>query len=440
MEEKELLEVEAREEEQAKKNIEEMVRRKKMGDIGLLYRDKFDLEDKKVLFSGHRDVPPQRLIPICEKVLFTIVPHATADAFENYCGFSVEQVVEWREKGWVETVLSNPHDHYANLQYLDQLIEVSPSRSTRNEAYLTVLAGGVDKFNELLRKGRTLFKNLRVPDWMRREFGEQKAEDLYLSWAATDYVDLSVLGLTPVIERAEEMIRQDAESDGARMLLRYSTSYLVSPFTNALKKTAVYPSEERSLFKMLFGTKKYAAEPLFVPCWLADVYENLGATIPDRMDTDEINAVRKHSGDFVRAVKSLDDEIDKSVKQKFRSGELDRSEKEAILTKKEEFRKRWYEDVVPTFEDISRVKKAWSVALTGSVVVSLAALYALRGVLGVPDSIKAILDSGEIKKKIDPAAEFLSTFFECNPIHLGFYKVHRELKKVKEKAGKQMGC
>ena len=44
-------------------------------------------------------------------------------------------------------------------------------------------------------------------------------------------------------------------------------------------------------------------------------------------------------------------------------------------------------------------------------------------------------DFDKIKKLVDPAAEFLSTFFECNPIHLGFYKVHRELKKVK-KTGK----
>ena len=44
-------------------------------------------------------------------------------------------------------------------------------------------------------------------------------------------------------------------------------------------------------------------------------------------------------------------------------------------------------------------------------------------------------DFGRIKKLVDLAAEFLSTFFECNPIHLGFYKVHTELRKVKQKSG-----
>jgi hypothetical protein len=434
MEEKELLEIQAREIEQAAKNVEEMVRTKKMSDICLLYRDKFDLEDKRVLYSGDQRVPPQHLIPICDKVLLAITPDATAEVFENYYGYSVKQVVEWRKKGWVETVLSASHQRYADLQYLDPLVRVSPSRSTRKMVYLTVLAGGVDKFSELLTKGKILFKNLKVPDFMRQHFREQKAEDLYLNWAASDYVELSVLGLTPVIERAEEMIRQDAEPSGARMLLNYSAGYLTSPFTNALKKTEVYPSEERSDFKMLFGTKKYAAEPLFVPCWLADVYENLGATIPQTMDTDEINAVRRHSEDFVRAVKDMDEVIDKTVREKFKGGELDKSEEEAIRAKKQEFHERWRKDVVPAFEDISRVKTVWSIGLTGSIVAPLVVLPAFQNVLDIPTAIRALAATPGIKKLVDPAAEFLSTFFECNPIHLGFYKVHRELRKVKKRS------
>jgi len=47
MEEKELLEIEAREREEAKKNVEEMVRTKRMGDMWLLCGDKFNLAKQR---------------------------------------------------------------------------------------------------------------------------------------------------------------------------------------------------------------------------------------------------------------------------------------------------------------------------------------------------------------------------------------------------------
>lgn len=57
-------------------------------------------------------------------------------------------------------------------------------------------------------------------------------------------------------------------------------------------------------------------------------------------------------------------------------------------------------------------------------------------VVSVPPAlIAALAGAKKIRELVDPAAEFLSTFFECNPIHLGFYEVHRELKKVKQTNG-----
>jgi hypothetical protein len=200
-----------------------------------------------------------------------------------------------------------------------------------------------------------------------------------------------------------------------------------------LRKTEVYPSEERSLFAMFHGIRKHAADALFVPCWFADVYTNLGAAMPQTMNTDEIDAVRKHSEDFVRSVKTLDEEIDKTVREKFSGGILDKNEEEAIKSRKLEFNERWRKDVAPAFEDISKVEKWWSVGLTGTIVGSALALGALVNVVSVPPAlIAALAGAKNIKKLVDPAAKFLSTFFECNPIHLGFYKVHRELKKVEQ--------
>jgi len=432
MEKKELLEIEAREREQAEKNIKEMVQRKKMSEIWLLYKDKFDLGKQRVCYSAIPDVSPQLLIPISEKVLVPIPPLVSPEKFCDMMGFSVNQVVEWRKKGWVEAFMSMSYGRYKGLNYLDDLIEVSPSASVRTQEYMTMLVGSRDRFNRTFEEGEALLEGAIVPEEFQRLFGRAKAEEIYYWSSATSYVSLSVFGVIQHIKFDEIRKLTKGSPNVSANIINWLDTILVDPFVHGLRGTTVFPSELRDRASMLYEELKIAGEILFAPSWLADVYSNLGATVPQTMDTDEINAVRKHSEDFVCAVKGLDMEIDKTVKQRFRGGELDRGEKETIIAKREEFRKRWYEDVVPTFEDISRVKKVWSVALTGSIITSVVTLAALKDVLTVPSTMLSVLLNREkIMKLVDPAAEFLSTFFECNPIHLGFYKVHRELKKVK---------
>jgi hypothetical protein len=431
MEEKELLEIEAREREQARKNIEEMVRRRRIGNIELLYKDKLDLGNERACLSASRIPPLPVLIPIYEKTLFGLDRIRSPEEFLNQYGFSIEQLIEWRRKGWVETVLTAPPQHYARLSYLDDLIRVSPSNSARIQEYLTRVTGSQDKFNHLIDQGEDLFIKVKTPAFMSRLYGKRKARMVNVGNLVAYYVDLSALGLTRTTEAVEMVMR--CEPDLAVDFLKISFAFLCFPFLRALRKTTVYPSQLRNLCRAVrrLAHVHPRTEEFFVPCWLADVYRNLEMTIPKKMDTDQISAVRKHSEGFVRAIRSLDEEIDKAVRERFGGGELNRGERETILAKKEEFRKRWFEDVVPAFADLSMRQKVWSIGMTGSIVAPALALPAFTGVLGIPPALAALAASDKIKKLVDPAAEFLSTFFECNPIHLGFYKVYRELKKVR---------
>jgi len=432
MEEKELREIEAREKEQAKKNIDEMIQTGTFSDIWLLYKDKFDL-DKKKTCTAVSVKPTQLLIPIYEKVLLPIYPCPSYDGFKHLYGFSIDQVMEWKRKGWVETLLPLPHVDYVDVSYMDELISSSPSSSSRNEWYTLVLSGDADKFFDALDKGQTIFERVKgpVPEWLVDALGERRLRENLSRILATAYGNLSVFRLARVIKIVEELA--DNNSDIALVATLYASSFLTSPFLYGLRGTTVYGSNMKDVAAFFYRMKKARDKPFFVPCWFADIYENLGTTIPQTTDTDEIGAVRKHSEGFVRAVKSLDEEIDEAVKEKFKGGELGKSEEETIKTKKQEFYERWCKDVAPAFEDISKTERIWSITLAGSIVAPIVALAAMKDVLTVPASLLSIaLGADKIKKLVDPAAEFLSTFFECNPIHLGFYKVHRELKKVKQ--------
>jgi hypothetical protein len=432
MEEKELLEIEAREREQTRKNLAEMVRKNKIGDVLLLYKDKFTLENKKACYPiGWVQVP--LVIPLYEKVLVGIPPFHSSEEFRRTQGFSIDEIVEWRNKGWVETLLTLPHSEYAGLDYLDQLIRVSPSMGVRTTGHSWLLAGGRDSFARLIREGESLLKGVKPHEEYRRLFGEP-SERIYQKGAVGIYVAVCAFGMTELANEIRILSRGDP--DRAASMLYFTEAFLLQPLTSGLRQTTIYRSELKEAVSEFQRVLTTPHQELFLPCWTADVYQNLGATMPQSMDTDEIDAVRKHSEDFVQAVKSMDEEIDKAVRQRFGGGELNRSEKETITSEKEEFRKRWLEDVVPAFEDISTVKKTWSIGLTGSIVTSVVALAALKDVLTVPSTmLGALLNREKIMKLVDPAAEFLSTFFECNPIHLGFYKVHRELKKIKQRRG-----
>jgi len=430
MEEKELLEIEAREREQTKKNLVEMVRRKRIGDVWLLYQDKFTLENKKSCYPiGWVKVP--LLIPIHEKVLVGIPPFSSSDEFHHTQGFNIDDIMEWRRRGWVETLLTVPHSEYAGLDYLDQLIQVSPSMGIRTTGHSWMLAGGRDNWLHLCQEGEGLLKGVKPHEEYRRLFGE-RSERIYHRQAVGIYVSMRAFRLTELVR--EILNRFGHDQNRVAEMLYFSEAFLIQPLTIGLKQTVVFRSEHREVISQFQKDAMSLSGGIsFVPCWLADVYENLGATIPQTMDTDEINAVRKHSVGFVQAMKSLDEEIDKTVRRNFRGGELEIGEEETILAKKEEFRRRWYADVVPTFSDISRAKEMLSIGLTGTIIGSALALSALVNVASVPPAIvPAIAGAKKIKKLVDPAAEFLSTFFECNPIHLGFYRVHKELRRLKD--------
>jgi len=431
MEEKELLEIEARERERAIENVKEMLQRKKLGDVWLLYRDRFTLERLRACLPGSLTITPSILIPIYDRVLVPVHPFHSNEEFERRMGYTVAQLMEWRKRGWVETLLSFSPVDYKDLKYLDDLIPVSPSLTSRNTMYMLAIARYADYYRQVREEAKNLLKDVTIPQFITEMFSDK---ELYRLSLIDAYVELSILKLTGIAKAARRLAL--TEPDKAAGLLWWSRAFLASPLLRALRQTSACSSDMRDIAERLWQIAKPSAETFFSPCWLADVYTNLGATIPQTMNTDEIDAVRKHSEDFVRALKSMDEEIDKAVKERFQGGELNRSEKEIILAKREEFRRRWYQDVVPTFKDITKTEKMWSITMTGSIVAPALALPAFTGVLGIPPALAALAAADKIKKLVDPAAEFLSTFFECNPIHLGFYKVQRELKKTRPNDGK----
>ena len=427
MEEKELLEIEVREIEQTKKNISEMAQGKKIDDINLLYKDKFDFEKKNVCHSVSPELIPM-LVGVCEKVLVDINPHPSPEWFNEKMGFSVNQIIEWRKEGWAETVLTLPPRAYSGLGYLDELIQISPSRSIRHQLYCEMLVGGADRLKSVFSEGTTVFKqSVARPSFV--EFLGELTAKRYRDFIATNYMDLSVLGFSQIVKTINELARTQLED--AEMLCGLSTMFLVTPLIDSLKKTTAYPSAVKDLASRFYEIAKPRGEVFFVPCWIGDLYQNLGLTVPVSMDTDKIEAVRKNSGGFIRAVKSLDEEIDKTVRERPEGQALERNQKAMIIAKKEEFRERWWNDVVPAFKEIRETEQVWSIVFTLSIVCSYLTLLAFRGVLDSPFAKIPLSLLREIKKMTDPAAEYFVRFWERNPIHVGFYKVDKEVRKLK---------
>lgn len=434
MEEEELKEITEKEMQRAKNIVEKMLRENRMNEIELLYRDRFNIKKRNACYE--KSIPVNFLIPIYQTVIVPISPFASENSFEDVNGCKVDQLLEWRKKGWVETVLTNPPVDYTSLDYLDDLIGYSPSAAVRNSLYCAGLVGGSDAFNNLWEEARNVFKGrIILPRSWIDVYGTENVEETYKATIASNYADLSVFGFKGIIERIRELSKskskQDLRNSGA--LAFNSALFLIDPFLRALKKTMVYPSNLRSTASIFWNIMKPTSSTLFAPFWLADVYENLGVSISPDIDTDQIEAVRKNSGGFVKAVKSLDEEIDRNMRERFEGGELHRNEKELITAKKEKLRKRWYDDIKPSLESIETRKEKIGITLTSSIVAPAVALSAFSDVLSLPQTlIVALASSRKIKELVDPTAEYLAKWWEFNPIHIGFYEVNRDLKKLKK--------
>lgn len=441
MEKKELEEIQQKEFEQAFKNVKYMLKKKKLSDIWLLYKDKFDFIKQKVTcpaLTSTISIP--LLIPISEKVLAPIGPIQSQEKFEEKYEFSVNDLLEWRSprKGWCETILMAPPPHFTGLDYLDKLIEVSPSASIRSEVYLAYIASlteEIDGLNSIADKGKKIFRGrLEVDPCFIDAFGEEKGKNVLESVVVTDYIELSALGFKDIIE-VVELFASQGKMERAAFLTRKLSDLLATPFLYSLRKTTVYSFEEKffveKLCELLAGKTK--AESLFLtPPLLADVYDTLGITVSGILDADGIRAVRDNSVDFIKAVKNLDEEIDKTVKEKFEGGVLDKNEEEEITAKKEDLRYRWEYEIKPAFESIEKRRKRINrMMMTGSIVAPLGTLLALQPIVTIPAAYAAIKAKDKIEEIIDPVAEYLSLWWDHNPIHIGFYKVEKEIERLK---------
>ena len=106
MEKEELEEIQNREIRQAVKNADDMIKEKRANEIWLLYEDKFNLEDTTACATSSPSIPKPLLIPTHEKVIIGVAPSPSLKEFERAEGLSVEELLELRRKGWVETILA----------------------------------------------------------------------------------------------------------------------------------------------------------------------------------------------------------------------------------------------------------------------------------------------------------------------------------------------
>lgn len=276
-----------------------------------------------------------------------------------------------------------------------------------------------------------MFREIKTDRDFIRRYGEEQGKELWLRGVASSYADLTAYNLSSIVDR---IIGSSSVSlDELAAVTYVSSVLLIEPFLSGLKQTCVYGPETRIATEKVYEVMSPKGEVFFAPCWLADVYKNLEVTISPHIDSDQIQVIRKSSERFLAAVRSLDDQIDTAVRKKLVGGELE-SEREAIIAKKEEFRKRWSEEVKPELESIAKAEQVWKIAITSSIIAPFLALSALKGELALTGAaLTALSVWNKVKKRVDPVAAYITTFFECNPIHVSFYKIEREIKKMTTK-------
>ena len=313
---------------------------------------------------------------------------------------------------------------------MDELIRVSPSGTVRTTFYSLTLAGRTE-FRRMLDKGVALFQGRLGDEATEREIPNR-------------YTHLNVLGLREIVQRVDELSFREVEI--AQTFTQLSSYFLADPFLFALRKTMTYPSTVRDFAKQFWshafthvypvlGRAEYGRDFVparaagFVPCWLSDVYDDLRVTTPPSLNIDQMETIRKDSEGFIKATKTLQEEIDRTVKERFDGGKLDRDREQSINEKREELRRRWHEDVTPSFKNIKTRKVKTGVTVTGSIVAPAPALYTLKDVLSPWDPLTKLLSLQPIKEIIDPAAESLARWWERNPIHVDFYEVSKPAKR-----------
>lgn len=431
MEEEELRELGRRERDQAIGNIKDMIKEERLNDIWLLYKDKFDLENVQVCTPMTPRVSPSVLIPFYDKVLFMIEPIPTPEKFRKAMGCSIDQILEWRNRGWIETILDAPLQYYRHLDYLDRLIAVSPDFSIRGQEYISTLAGGKKKFNEIFKKGKEIFpRNINSPAWYQQIHGKKRGQFIFSRHLASIYTDMVLFGFIKNAKDVEALSKIPIQ-EAAGILLNYSL-FLFQPFHLGLKKTIAYPSAYKSFAQKYSRRYRSNKETIFVPFGLMDVYRNLTVNTSPYLDTDQIEVIRNNSKEFIKAFNWLDEKIGNTVRDKFEGGGLDRGEEEIINVQKEELRRTWNESVKRSFEEIKTRKKMIALALTGSIVAPAVVISALRGAIGYPEILQTLTASGVIYRAVDPVADYLLRFWEAKPIHVDFYEVSRDLKKLKK--------
>ena len=135
-------------------------------------------------------LPPPTLLPFHKTVIVQIPPFDEEQCKINI-QFSVEELLELEKKGRVALVLLHNPSDYANLHYLDPILEKKPPISYRILAYKGYLAR--KKLNLYAEEARCLFSE--NPVWM---FDEKWRN--YILGIEGMFVDLRVCGYDEIAD------------------------------------------------------------------------------------------------------------------------------------------------------------------------------------------------------------------------------------------------
>jgi hypothetical protein len=132
--------MELKEEENTKKIVQEVAKKLSSGA-------KFDIQQlcpELQLQHNHTNLLPMTQttllqLPYYDKVIIPVEPIASENDFDKYYGLSARDLIELHRKGRTAFILAKYPANYANLSYLDPILELCPPSITRFDAFLALI-------------------------------------------------------------------------------------------------------------------------------------------------------------------------------------------------------------------------------------------------------------------------------------------------------------
>jgi len=384
-----------------------------------------DLKLKKPYGAYLMGVPHS--LPFLETHIVNICPFRDKDTFEKAYGMSLELLIELYNRGKVEFLLNGLPTEFANLDYLDEILEFEPPSVSCRTSLYDELSFGEDKISFYAKEAYKIIQKVNSSKGFE-EYASQ--EETLKDYVWNSYVRLGIHGydylIKAVLKYAESIGREMVSNELmnppdliATMCIFYS-DFLTEPIYSSLdgvhsldseaeKIKAIYdealkmhPKSEAELFPVDVG------KALVEAC---EVYLPQKQNIEGFLDLD-IDAKRTR-----KALKSLDEAVEKEQIDKIYDRKKDL--RNAIVDTKE---------AVKSIEKTKdRIEKAINYgSLTVGIVGPIA--YKLTG-----DPLLALLLelprlSTDISKIATPIAEVLVKLKKPNHVVM-LYEIKKKYRK-----------